>query len=97
MASETDILLLSDDLRALIDAAEERGSLLQSELNDVLEPLGLDPIEVDLVHRELETRSIDVVNDLDENGEPTSRPAPEPVQNARLGSGVSCRLDQEMV
>ena len=77
MATETDILLFSDDLRALVDAAEERGTLLQSELNDVLEPLGLDAIEVDLVYRELETRSIELVSDIDENGETTSQPEPE--------------------
>ena len=47
VATETDILLLSDDLRRLVDASEERGSVLQSELNDVLEPLSLDPLEVD--------------------------------------------------
>ena len=75
VATETDILLLSDDLRRLVDASEERGSVLQSELNDVLEPLSLDPLEVDLVHRELETRQIDVVNDLGEDGEAP----PEPV------------------
>ncbi len=44
-----DILLLSDDLRRLVDASEERGSILQSELNDVLEPLSLDALEVDLL------------------------------------------------
>jgi RNA polymerase primary sigma factor len=76
--TETDILLLSDDLRLLVDVAEERGMLLQSELNDVLEPLGLDPIEIDSVHRELETRSIDVVNDIDEDGETRPQPPPEP-------------------
>jgi RNA polymerase primary sigma factor len=70
-----EILLVSDDLRQLIDAAEERGSILQSELNDVIEPLHLDPIEVDAVHRELETRSIDVTNDIDEDGETTPPPA----------------------
>ena len=75
MATETDILLLSDDLRALVDTGEERGTLLQSELNDVLEPLGFDAIEIDAVQRELETRSIDVVNDIDENGETTPEPA----------------------
>ena len=75
VATETDILLLSDDLRRLVDACEERGSVLQSELNDVLEPLSLDPLEVDLVHRELETRQIDVVNDLGDDGEAP----PEPV------------------
>jgi RNA polymerase primary sigma factor len=76
--TETDILLLSDDLRLLVDTCEERGTLLQSELNDVLEPLNLDPIEIDLLHRELETRSIDLVNDIDENGETTPQPPPEP-------------------
>ena len=79
MATETDILLWSEDLRQLVDAAEERGTLLQSELNDVLEPLGLDPIETDSVYRELETRTIDVTNDLDENGEQKPEPEPEPI------------------
>jgi RNA polymerase primary sigma factor len=76
-ATETDILSLSEDLRQLVDASEERGSLLQSELNDVLEPLGLDALEIDAVHRELETRQIDVVNDLEENDR-APEPAPEP-------------------
>jgi len=30
-ASETEILLVSEDLRHLVESAEERGSLLQSE------------------------------------------------------------------
>src|SRR6476661_2224635 len=74
VATETDILLLSDDLRDLVDAAEERGSLLQSELNEVLEPLGLDPLEQDAIVRELETRSIDVVNDVEDGDEPAPTP-----------------------
>ena len=75
VATETDILLLSDDLRQLVDAAEERGNLRQSELNDVLEPLRLDPLETDAVYRELESRSIDVVLDVDEDGEPIAKPS----------------------
>jgi RNA polymerase primary sigma factor len=75
--TETDILLWSEDLRQLVDASEERGSLLQSELNEVLEPLNLDPLEIDAVYRELETRAIDVTNDLDENGETKPPPVPE--------------------
>ena len=74
MATETDILLLSDDLRQLVDAAEERGTVLQSELNDVLEPLGPDPLELDAVYRELEGRQIDVVLDVDEDGEAEPQP-----------------------
>ncbi|HEU5362794.1 MAG TPA: sigma-70 family RNA polymerase sigma factor [Gaiellaceae bacterium] len=77
-AAETDILLLSEDLRQLVDGSEERGSLLQSDLNEVLEPLNLDPLEVDALFRELETRQIDVVNDVGEDGERTPQPAPEP-------------------
>src|SRR3954452_9884791 len=78
VATETDILLLSDDLRQLVDAAEERGSLLQSELNDVLEPLSLDPLETDSVYRELETRQIDVMLDVGEDGEIAARAKREP-------------------
>ncbi|HEY6962488.1 MAG TPA: sigma-70 family RNA polymerase sigma factor [Gaiellaceae bacterium] len=77
-ATESDILLLSDDLRQLVDGSEERGSLLQSDLNEVLEPLSLDPLEVDAVYRELETRQIEVVNDLGEDGEKRPAPQPEP-------------------
>jgi RNA polymerase primary sigma factor len=76
--AEIDILLLSDELRQLVDAAEERGNVLQSELNDVLEPLGLDPLEADAVYRELEARQIDVVLDVNEDGEATAAPAPPP-------------------
>ncbi len=77
-AAETDILLLSEDLRQLVDGSEERGSLLQSDLNEVLEPLNLDALEVEAVFRELETRQIDVVNDVGEDGEPNAQPLPAP-------------------
>jgi RNA polymerase primary sigma factor len=79
-ASETDILLLSEDLRQFVEAAEERGSLLQSDLNDMLEPLNLDPFEVEALHRELETRQIELVNDLGEDGERKAEPEPPPLQ-----------------
>ncbi len=75
-ASETEILLVSEDLRQLVESAEERGSLLQSELNDALEQLNLDALEIELIHRELETRQIEIVNDLGEDGEPAPAPAP---------------------
>jgi RNA polymerase primary sigma factor len=84
VAPETDILLLSDDLRRLVDACEERGSVLQSELNEVLEPLGLDPLEADLVQRELETRQIDVVGDIGEDGETSPQSAPEQRQQQQI-------------
>jgi RNA polymerase primary sigma factor len=78
VATETDILLFSDELRLLVDAAEERGNVLQSDLNEVLEPLSLDALETDAVYRELETRQIDVVLDVNEDGEIQPQPKPEP-------------------
>jgi RNA polymerase primary sigma factor len=80
VTEDLDIWLLSDELRQLIDGAEERGTVRQSELNEVLEPLQLDPLETDAVYRELETRSIEVLQDLLADGEPApvALPAPPP-------------------
>jgi RNA polymerase primary sigma factor len=80
LSTDTDILLLSDDLRQLVDGSEERGTLGQSELNEVLEPLNLDPLEVEALHRELETRGIDIVDDVDDGAEPGPPPQLPPVQ-----------------
>ncbi len=65
MAAETDILLLSEDLRRLLDAAEERGSIRRSQVNELVEPLNLDSFEVDALYREFETRSIELIEDGD--------------------------------
>src|SRR4051812_16711482 len=80
VTTEPDILLLSEDLQRLVEGAEERGNIRQSELNEVLEPLQLDPLETDAVYRELEKRAIDVVNDLLEDGEPAPIAQPAPLQ-----------------
>src|SRR4051812_22714477 len=54
----------------------------QSELNEVLEPLALNPLEVDAVYQELEKRTIEIIADVLEDGEPApvSLPAPQPLQ-----------------
>ena len=78
VTAEPDILELSDDLHRLVDAAEERGTLLESELAEALEPLGLDPLEVDTVRRELEKRSIDLVDDTAAERPPPTIAAPTP-------------------
>ncbi len=62
MTPEAEILQLSDDLRRLVDAAEERGTLLESELNEVLEPLQLDALDLDGVRHELEKRGIELLD-----------------------------------
>src|SRR6266404_6363318 len=78
---EPDILLLSEDLQRLVEGGEERGNVRQSELNEVLEPLQLDPLETDAVYRELEKRTVEIVPDLLEDGEPAPArlPAPAPL------------------
>src|SRR5512146_2015819 len=58
----------------------ESGTLRQSELNDVLEPLELDPLETDALFRELESRGIEVANDVDE--EAAVPPPPETTTDA---------------
>jgi RNA polymerase primary sigma factor len=75
---EVDILLQSEDLQQLLDAATEAGSLRQSELNEVLEPLELDPLEVDAVFREIETRAIELIDDVRDAEVEVAPPPPPP-------------------
>jgi RNA polymerase primary sigma factor len=75
---ELDVLRLSDELARLIGEAEERGMLRQSELNEALEPLQLDPLETDAVYREVEQRLIEVVVDVLDDDEPAPAPLPAP-------------------
>jgi RNA polymerase primary sigma factor len=76
VAVDSEILLLSEELQQLVDTAEQNGTLRQSELNDVIEPLELDALEVDAIYRELEQRGIDLVDDVDAE----EAPAPPPPQ-----------------
>ena len=75
----TDILLLGDDLRVLLDVAEERGSVGQAEFNDLCEQLRLDPLELDAVYRELATRGIELLPDEVVAAGPEPEP-PAPLQ-----------------
>jgi RNA polymerase primary sigma factor len=53
--------------------------LLQSELAEVLEPLELDPIELDALRHELETRQIELVDDAAPDGSDRPQRPREPV------------------
>ena len=83
MALHHDILYASEELRRLVEAAEERGALRQSELNETLEPLALDALEVDSLYQELEKRAIELVADLTPDGEAL---APQPAPPVALES-----------
>ncbi len=64
-------LLNYDDLKQFIEEAEHAGSVALAEVTDLIEAHGLDPIEVDALHRELEQRGIEV---LDRAPEPPPQP-----------------------
>jgi RNA polymerase primary sigma factor len=65
--------VLSEDLRHLLDAAEQAGTVRHAELAEVLEPLELTELEREALQRELEQRGIDVVEE-----EKAPEKAPEP-------------------
>ena len=56
-------LLEIDDLRVLFEAADVTGTLRYSELVDVVEAHALDPLELDLLHAELDRRGIELIPD----------------------------------
>ncbi len=71
--AEIESVLGSEDLRNLLEVAEQAGAVRQAELAEVLEPLELDELEREALQRELEQRGIDVVEEA-----PQPEKAPEP-------------------
>ncbi|MGZ4317594.1 MAG: sigma-70 factor domain-containing protein, partial [Gaiellaceae bacterium] len=69
---EIEVILRSEDLLSLLETAEANGQVRQTELQEVLEPLELDPFEIDAVYIELDRRGIELVD------EPEKEPAPPP-------------------
>ncbi|HZO49155.1 MAG TPA: hypothetical protein VFB26_03330, partial [Gaiellaceae bacterium] len=66
---EIDPSLLSDDVRALVDAWEGAGTVRVSEVLEAVDAHDLDPLEHDALLRELEARGVDVVDEpVDETG-----------------------------
>ena len=51
---EIESILGGEELAALLEAAEGSGQLRQAELTEVLEPLELDPLELEAVYSELD-------------------------------------------
>jgi RNA polymerase primary sigma factor len=76
---DVETVLESDELRLLLEFAEERGRIRQSQLNEVLEPLRLDTLETESIYRELEKRAIELIHDVRDDDEPALLPAPLPL------------------
>jgi RNA polymerase primary sigma factor len=77
---EIEIILRSEDLLALLENAESSGQLRHSELQEVLEPLELDPLEVDAVYIELDRRGIELVEEPKEEQPPPPPPVAPTVE-----------------
>src|SRR5581483_5976680 len=73
MSVEFETLALSEELQQLLEAGEVSGLIRHTDLNEVLEAMQLDPVEVDAVYHELESRGIEVVEAEPESA-PTSLP-----------------------
>jgi RNA polymerase primary sigma factor len=73
---ELEALLSNQEFQQLVEAAEQSGSIRHSELAEVLEPLELGILETETVHRELEQRGIEVLED--ERPRETTPPPPPP-------------------
>ncbi|HEY7708318.1 MAG TPA: sigma-70 family RNA polymerase sigma factor [Gaiellaceae bacterium] len=74
--AEIESVLGSEDLRNLLEAAEQSGTVRHAELAELLEPLELNEMELEAFRRELEQRGIDVV---EEERQPEKAPEPPPV------------------
>jgi RNA polymerase primary sigma factor len=71
--AEIETVLGSEDVRHLLEAAEQNGGALRhQELQEVLEPLDLDVLELEALRQELEQRGIEIVEEEKER-------VPEPV------------------
>jgi len=70
---EIESILVNEELAALLEAAETSGQLRQVELNELLEPLELDPLETDAVYQELDRRGIELVVEEEKEEAPRRR------------------------
>jgi len=74
---DIDHLLRNDELQQLLDAAEQVGSLTQTEIGEIVETHELDALEQDAIYRELDRRGIELVEETQ-----PEEPAPAPVAAA---------------
>jgi RNA polymerase primary sigma factor len=72
---EIESILGNEELAALLETAEAAGQLRQFELQEILEPLELDPLELESVYAELDRRGIELL--VEPEGEP-EQPEKEP-------------------
>jgi RNA polymerase primary sigma factor len=67
---EIESILASEELRTLLEASESIGQLRQAELAEIIEPLELDPLEIEAIHQELDRRGIELLVESQTEAEP---------------------------
>src|SRR6185369_1151713 len=91
---EIENVMATPELHDLFEQAEQHGSIRYADLNEVLEPLHLDPLETDAVFRELEQRGIEVSEPEREQKEaPPPPPPPQPVVQETTTDALQLFLD----
>ncbi|HKI91154.1 MAG TPA: sigma-70 family RNA polymerase sigma factor, partial [Gaiellaceae bacterium] len=74
MSVEIESILSSEELAALLEAAESSGQLRHAELAEVLEPLELNQLELEAVRTELDRRAIELIEEPEKEKEPAPPP-----------------------
>ena len=74
MTVEIEHVLTVEDVREVIETAEQAGSIRASELTELVERHEMNELEAEALHRECEQRGIDVVEDKEEQ-----QPPPQPI------------------
>ncbi len=72
---EIESILGNEELAALLETAEANGQLRQAELQEILEPLELDPLETDALYIELDRRGIELLPEEPETAAPPPPPS----------------------
>jgi RNA polymerase primary sigma factor len=80
MPVEIESILQHEDVAALLEATAENG-VRQTELNELIETHDFDVLEVDLLYRELETRGIEVIDDVKQKEVAPPPPPPTAVES----------------
>jgi hypothetical protein len=78
MPVEIETILQHEDVQILLEATEVSGTVRQSDINDLTEAHEFDVFELDLLYRELETRSVEIVDDTKEAEKAPPPPPPPP-------------------
>ena len=89
MADESPIVSQHEELQVLLERADGSGVVDGADLQEALELLDLDPADVEVLHKELEDRGIEVVDRRKEPAAPV--PGTRGIRSAAVRSRISAK------